>query len=496
MLRREAETTQRTFADQAHAMRAVPEDHVLLRMRRMIDWGAVETALGAYYDAEVGRPSWPPAVLLRMLVVEQYADLSDREVHEQVGYNLLYRAFVGLGVDEAVPDDTTPVRFRARVGEAGIREVFDALNQQWAAAGLLGTERRVLDGVHLWAKVARQSWVGLLRKGRRVLVDTLAQVDGPRAATLRAQFVPPAEEAEPRDDGALPRESERTAALVAAVADVADATVQARVAQVQTLLRGEGDRVVSFDDPDARWGYKAADKPFLGYKAHESLDPDSRLITAVDVVPGNVNEAVRTDTVLASEPTPRTPGAVIIGDGLYHNATTVAQVEQAGGRPCFSGLKAECVSDAFTYRAETDQMECPEGKRSVGKVRVTQGDLYYFSMRDCGPCPRAATCLTHGEQVGQAKRRRRVYLSDVRKARIVAGEVGRAWRQTHGKLRPRIEAKFDEQMNRHGLRHARYWGLAKVTAQVLLNALTVNAKRAVKLLALRPQPPDPIPILA
>ena len=191
--------------------------------------------------------------------------------------------------------------------------------------------------MHLWAKVARQSWVGLLRKGRRVLVDTLAQVDGPRAATLRAQCVPPAEEAEPRDDGALPRESERTAALVAAVADVADATVQARVAEVQTLLRGEGDRVVSFDDPDARWGYKAADKPFRGYKAHESLGPDSRLITAVDVVPGNVNEAVRTDTVLASEPTPRTPGAVIIGDGLYHNATTVAQVEQAGAAPVSAG---------------------------------------------------------------------------------------------------------------------------------------------------------------
>ena len=81
-------------------------------------------------------------------------------------------------------------------------------------------------------------------------------------------------------------------------------------------------------------------------------------------------------------------------------------------------------------------MECPEGERSVGKVRVTQGDLYYFSMRDCGPCPRAATCLTRGEQVGQEKRRRRVYLSDVRKARIVAGEVGRAWRETHGNCGP------------------------------------------------------------
>jgi IS5 family transposase len=494
MLRREAETTQRTFADQARAMRAVPEDHVLLRMRRAIDWAGLETALSAYYEPDVGRPSCPPTVLLRMLILEQYADLSDREVHEQVGYNLLYRAFVGLGVEEAVPDDTTLVRFRARIGEAGLREVFDALNQQWAAAGLIGAERRVLDGVHLWAKVARQSWVGLLRKGRRVIVDALADVDAPRAAGLRTQFVPAAGEGEPRDDGALSRESEQTAALLAAVADVADATVQARVAQVRTILAGEGDRVVSFDDPDARWGFKAADKPFLGYKAHESLDPDSRMITAVDVVPGNANEAVRTDAVLAAEPTPRTPGAVIIGDGLYNNATTVAQVATADARPCFSGLKAERVSDAFTYDAATDQMRCAAGKHSVGKVRVDQGDLYYFSMRDCVPCPRAALCLTRGEREGRAEPRRRVYVSDVRKARVVAGEVGRAWRQAHAKLRPRIEAKFDEQMNRHGLRHARYWGLAKVTAQVLLNALTVNAKRAVKLLALRAPAPRAIPV--
>jgi IS5 family transposase len=263
----------KTFADQARAVRAVPEDHVLLRMRRAIDWDAVEGELAPYYDAEMGRPRWPPTVLFRMLLLEQYADLSDREVHEQVGYNLRYRAFVGLGVDEAVPDYTTLVRFRARIGEPGIREGFDTLNRQWAAAGLIGPERRVLDGVHLWAKVARQSWVGLLRKGRRVIVQAVAQVDAARAAALEAQFVPTAGEAEPQDEGALQRESARTAALLAAVADVTDPRVQTRVAQGRTILAGEGDRVVSFDDPDARWGCKATDKPFLGYKAHESLDP-------------------------------------------------------------------------------------------------------------------------------------------------------------------------------------------------------------------------------
>jgi hypothetical protein len=48
-----------------------------------------------------------------------------------------------------------------------------------------------------------------------------------------------------------------------------------------------------------------------------------------------------------------------------------------------------------------------------------------------------------------------------------------------------IEAKFGEQMNRHGLLRARSFWLAKVTAQVLVNAITVNLKRAAKLLARR-----------
>jgi transposase len=128
-------------------------------------------------------------------------------------------------------------------------------------------------------------------------------------------------------------------------------------------------------------------------------------------------------------------------------------------------------------------MVCPEGKRSLGKVRVDNGDLYYFSMRDCPACPRHAECLTQRERTEQTRPRRRVYLSDVWKQRVGAGEAWSAWRKAHLKLRGRIEQKFDEQMNRHGLRRARYWGLAKVKLQVLLNVITVNVKRAMKLLA-------------
>ena len=147
MLRREAETTQRNVcrpgprdACRARGSRSPPADATDDRLGRRGDrgagrglrrggWAAELASGGAAADARGGTVRRP---------------VRSRQAHEQVGYNLLYRAFVGLGVDEAVPDDTTLVRFRARVGEAGIREVFDALNQQWAAAGLLGTERRVL----------------------------------------------------------------------------------------------------------------------------------------------------------------------------------------------------------------------------------------------------------------------------------------------------------------------------------------------------------------
>jgi IS5 family transposase len=496
MLRRESEGHQSSFGDLTRAARSVPRDHVLLRMKAAADWAEVERGLERYYDPREGRPSWPPAVMLRMLILQYYADLSDRETSEQVAYNLLYRAFVGLGVDEAVPDDTTLVRFRARLGEQGVRESFDRLNGQWEAGGLIGKGQRVLDGSHLWAKVARRSWVSLMREGRALVVEALTALDEKRGKQLGERYLPPAEEGEPRGEEALQVERERTRELLGAVKDVKEERVRERVRLVEAML-AEGDRPVSFVDPDARWGHKSEDKVFCGYKTHEALDPHSRMVTGVDVVPGNANEAVKTDALLQKDSLGVEPGTVIIGDGLYNNATTAAQVQEVGARGCFSGLNAERVSDGFGYELEGDRMICPEGKGSIGKVRVDQGDLYYFSMKDCQGCPRRGKCLTRGEREGKAMARRRVYLSDVRKAKVVAGEAGRAWRREQLKVRGRIEAKFDEQMNRHGLRRARYWGLSKVTVQVLLNVMTVNLKRAAKLLRARAAPlPAAVPVPA
>lgn len=70
-------------------------------------------------------------------------------------------------------------------------------------------------------------------------------------------------------------------------------------------------------------------------------------------------------------------------------------------------------------------------------------------------------------------------VTDARKVQQAAGTTHRE----QMRVRSRIEPKFDEQMNRHGLRRARYVGLRRVRGQVLWTVVVVNLKRAARLLA-------------
>lgn len=483
-----AEPRQPSFSDLARA-RVVPPDHELLRMKRVVDWAFVDTELAAHYDPTQGRPGYPPQLLVRMLYLEFSANLSDRQVAEQVAYNLLYREFVGLSLEEPVPDDTTLVLFRQRVGAEGLRKLFDRINAAAKAAGLVGPTKRVTDGTHTLANVALRRTANLLRHGREVVCQALAREDPRGAAQLRERYAGEAQAADGDEAGRLAREAQRCDELVAELGEQGGEAVQRRVEQLRKVLtrlrEPEGakrtDAPVSFADPDCRFGYKAKDVCFLGYKVHQSLDPDSRLVLSVETLPGNANEAVEVGTLISGEAGGLPEGAAVIGDGLYGNTTATGQVEEHKGVPVFAGMAIERVSDRFTYDAAADQMGCPEGKRSMGSIEQENGRLYYFSVPDCAGCPVKTQCLTPSELAGA--QRRRVYLSHFRKPKVIAGEAGKEWRRQLYRERYKIEGKHAEQKDRHGLRRARYWGLAKVSLQAIVTATVTNLKRLAKLLA-------------
>src|SRR5712692_9755390 len=99
------------------AERRVPEDHPLRAIRAIVDLALQH--MGPQFEtmyAKVGRPSIPPEKLLRALLRQVlYTVRSERMLMEQLDYNLLFRWFVGLNLDDPVWDATVFTKNRERL---------------------------------------------------------------------------------------------------------------------------------------------------------------------------------------------------------------------------------------------------------------------------------------------------------------------------------------------------------------------------------------------
>ena len=104
----------------------IPTDHPLRPLRVMVD--AILRELSPQFDqlyAQVGRPSIPPEHLLRALLLQVlYSVRSERLLMEQLDYNLLFRWFVGLAMDDSIWDATVFTKNRERLLRGDIARAF------------------------------------------------------------------------------------------------------------------------------------------------------------------------------------------------------------------------------------------------------------------------------------------------------------------------------------------------------------------------------------
>jgi transposase len=139
----------------------VPSDHPLREMRRMTD--EVLSQLSGRFDeiySRVGRPSIPPEHLLRAILLQLlYSVRSERQLMEQLDYNLLFRWFVGLDMDAQVWNPTTFTKNRDRMLEGDIaREFFSAVVEMARQKGMLSAEHFTVDGTMIEAWASHKSF--------------------------------------------------------------------------------------------------------------------------------------------------------------------------------------------------------------------------------------------------------------------------------------------------------------------------------------------------
>jgi IS5 family transposase len=147
------ETRQRSFAEQS----IVGGNGCNARLEgiaELLDWGALERELAAVYAAGEGRPAYRPLVMFKALLLQQWYQLSDPGLEEALVDRLSFRRFIGLGLEEAVPDHSTLSRFRSQLAARGLGErLLEALNRQLEQRGLMLKRGTLLDATVVAAAV-------------------------------------------------------------------------------------------------------------------------------------------------------------------------------------------------------------------------------------------------------------------------------------------------------------------------------------------------------
>ena len=285
--------------------RLVKPDHYVRRALELMDFERFRPILAPYYSPDQGRPAEEPVRMLKLEFLQYYDTLSDRQVVDRGQTDMAYRYFLGLGLDDELPHPSSLCVFRGRIGVEGHRAIFNELIAQAREHGLVRDRLRLKDATHVIADVAIPSTLALIAQVRNKLLGAVEPFDALRAEgeRARAEMIRTSTDGRPNEERLAARVTHlrEILAWVDELASPADGE-ESRVWQTLVATRGlahkiladqdpaqKGDRTRSTVDPDARCGKHGS--WYDGYLLDVMMDADSELITAVEMLPANGNEA-------------------------------------------------------------------------------------------------------------------------------------------------------------------------------------------------------------
>jgi hypothetical protein len=467
-----------------------------------------------------GRRSVPPSVVATVMVLQRLEGLSDREAAERYAFDARWRYATGVGGYEGAGwasfAHTVMVDMRERLRRSERPDrVFEVALEAAREAGLVG-RRRVLDSTPLYDAVATMDTVTLVRSALRGL---LAAADVELAVELRAALTSGDgydSSAKPHIDWDDPAAREdlidsraRDALACLAVLDGRELSgVLAEAARLLAAVVGQDleegddgvfriahkvarDRVISTVDSQTRHGHKTSARGFDGYKGHAAVDPDSEIVTATKVTPGNAGDAGVAEDLIGdlladaapsgSAPVPAEGDdevrAKVYGDTAYGTGEFQDVLETNG---IDSGCKAQSpagrgglfAKDRFGVNLDNDTVTCPNALTVTIRRERDGGGTASFA-HACAACPLRDQCT--GSAGGRTIR---VGPREAALARARARQAEPDWQADYRATRPKVERKLAHLMRRrHGGRRARVRGTAKVDADFRLLAAATNLAR-------------------
>jgi transposase len=337
----------------------VPMDHLLRGIDNFLDLSDLRDHLSSFYS-HTGRPSIDPELMIRMLIVGySFGIRSERRLCEEVRFNLAYRWFCRLGLEDDVPDHSTfSVNRHGRFRDSDLfRHVFENVLTRCMNEGLVGGEGFAIDASIIKADANRQRGVA----GS----DCSTHFTNSTTATRPVREYITALEAE--------------------------------------TPMGTPAKNISLTDPASRWTAASGGPAFYAYSANYLIDLEVGVIVDSETTPARRTEEVEATKIMIERTEARfglKPDR-LAADTAYGSAATLAWlVNEKAIEPHVpvwdkSKRRDGTFSRAdFNYDTERDFYTCPGGKplKSTGKIYAGKTLIYRARTRDCGPCPMKNRC--------------------------------------------------------------------------------------------------------
>ncbi len=447
------------------------------------------------FPSERGRPSVPADVVATVMVLQALEGLSDRDAVDALRTDLKWKVAAGLALTDGGfhPTVLTLWRNRLRVSEAPER-IFDAVREVVAETGVLAKRtRRALDSTLLDDAVATQDTVtqlvSVIRRARRQIpaagdVEVAAHDydaggkpvcawDDPEARNdLVTGLVNDALVILDRlDDVDLDDDQAELVGLLALVAgqdvEPGDTAGTWRIAEGTVP-----DRVISTVDPEARHMHKSRSTYRDGYKAHVAVEPETGIITAVDLTAANAADGPTGVKLLADE----TAGLEVLADSAYGSGQTRAALTDAGHTqtikpiPLRAAVPGGFTKADFRIDLNTGTVTCPAGHTA----NITPSRRASFR-RHCQDCPLRSRCTT-------AQRGRQIPIHPYEAQLIAARQRAQdpAFADSYQRWRPPVERSIAWLVTK-GHRRVRYRGIARNRIGLATRAAAINLRRLINL---------------
>ncbi len=420
----------------------VPQNHILRKIKQVIDFSFINEIASEYYCFDNGRPSIPPVVLFKFIFIGYLFGIrSERRIFEEVEVNIAYRWFLGYELTDKIPHFSVISKNRQRRFKDSkvFEDIFNNILAQAIQHNLVSGKVIFTDSTHIKANANKNKYT-----------------------TIEVNVTP----------------REYLAELEEEVSKVRTNHSQDELKKKDNIVETKEIKQ-SKTDPESGYMFRDNKPKGFFFLEHRSTDIKTNMIVDVLVTPGNVNDTTPLSLIIDSLKGKFDNLKYSCLDAGYFTAPTLKMLTDKNVIPVVAyrngpEKRGYLKKRHFTYDEAKDSYICLENQELSYRTTTREGYSEYVSnKKTCENCPRKTSCISSSD--GRRTIRRHVWEAYKEKTKeFLKTDKGKSLYKLR---KEKIERSFADSKELHGLRYARLRGLSGVTEQCLLTAAVQNMKK-------------------